>query len=77
MGVRTESEIVTDLSLIWLVALIVIDWEEMDWEGIPDIIPEVRLRDSPSGRDPSMIEKESWSPLNEGVIENETSLGMT
>ena len=75
--VRTVNERMKDKELTSLVALMVTDWEEMDWEGIPEIIPEVRLRDSPSGRDPSMIEKESWSPLNEGVIENETSLGMT
>ena len=73
MGVRTENEIVTNWSLTPLVALIVTDWEEIDWEGIPDIIPVDELRESPIGRDPSIIEKESWSPLNEGEIENDSS----
>ena len=70
---RIENEMMIDLSLIWLKALIVTDWEETDWEGIPEIIPEVRLRERPSGRDPSMIENERLSPLNEGLIMNNSS----
>ena len=73
MGVRTENEIVTDLSLTWLKTSIEADWWNTDWVGVPDIIPEVRLRESPIGRDPSMIEKESWSPLIVGMIENDSS----
>ena len=59
-----------DWSLTSLNALIVTDWDDIDWEGVPEIIPVVELRDSPIGRDPAMIENESWSPLTIGVIEN-------
>ena len=59
-----------DWSLTSLNALIVTDWDDTDWEGIPDMIPVDELRDRPIGRDPDMIENESWSPLTEGVIEN-------
>ena len=62
----------TDRLLISLNALIVPDWYEIDWEGIPEIIPEVELRKRPSGRDPEMIEKENWSPVIEGVIEKDS-----
>ena len=58
-----------DWSLTSLNALIVTDWDDIDWEGIPDIIPVVELRDRPIGRDPDVIEKESWSPLTVGMIE--------
>ena len=57
-------------SLTSLNALIVTDWDDTDWEGIPDIIPVDGLSDNPIGRDPDKIEKESWSPLTVGVIEN-------
>ena len=67
---RTENEIVNDRLLTWLKALIITDWDNSDWEGDPDIIPEVELRDKPWGRDPEMIEKNGWSPLIEGVAEN-------
>ena len=59
-----------DWSLTWLNALIVTDWDNTDWEGVPDVIPVVELRDSPIGRDPEVIENESWSPSTVGVIEN-------
>ena len=59
-----------DWSLTWLNALIVTDWDDTDWEGIPDIIPVDWLRDRPIGRDPDMIEKDNSSPLTVGEIEN-------
>ena len=58
-----------DWSLTSLNALIVTDWDDIDWEGIPDMIPVDELRDRPIGRDPDVIEKESWSPLTVGMIE--------
>ena len=67
---RTVNEIVNDWLLTPLRALIITEWDNSDWEGDPDIIPEVELRDKPWGRDPSMIEKNGWSPLIEGVAEN-------
>ena len=66
-----------DWSLTWLNALIVTDWDDTDWEGVPDIIPVVELSDSPIGRDPDMIENESWSPLIVGMIEIGSSLDRT
>ena len=59
-----------DWSLTWLNALIVTDWDDTDWEGVPDIIPVDWLIDRPIGSDPEVIENESWSPLTIGVIEN-------
>ena len=55
MGVRMVIMIATDWSLTSLNALIVIDWDDTDWEGVPDIIPVVELRDRPIGRDPDEI----------------------
>ena len=66
-----------DWSLTWLNALIVTDWDDTDWEGVPDIIPVEGLSDRSIGRDPDMIENESWSPLTEGVIETGWSLERT
>ena len=63
------NERVNGLLLTSLNALIVTDWDVTDREGIPDIIPVVELRDRPIGRDPDVIEKESWSPLTVGMIE--------
>ena len=77
MDWRTVNEMVIDWSLTSLNALIVTNWEDMDWIGIPYMVPFEELRYSPEGRDPSMIENDNWSPLIEGSIENETSLGMT
>ena len=59
-----------DWSLTSFEALTVTDWDMMDREGEPDIIPVIELSDNPIGRDPAMIENESWSPLTIGVIEN-------
>ena len=66
-----------DWSLTWLNALIVTDWDDTDWEGVPDIIPVVELRDRPIGRDPDMIENESSSPSTVGEIENGSFLFRT
>ena len=43
-------------SLTSLNALIVTDWDDTDWEGVPDIIPVDEMRDRPIGRDPEVIE---------------------
>ena len=59
-----------DWSLTSLNALIVTDWDDTDWEGVPDIIPVDEMRDRPIGRDPDVIEKEGSSPLTVGMIEN-------
>ena len=45
-----------------------------NWEGVPDIIPVVELIYRPMGRDPDVIENDSWSPLTVGVIENDSSI---
>ena len=66
-----------DWSLTSLNALIVTDWDDIDWEGVPEIIPVVELRDSPIGRDPAMIENERSSPLTVGMIETGSSLDRT
>ena len=66
-----------DWSLTWFEALIVINWEESNWEGDPEMIPVVELRDRPIGRDPEMIENDSSSPSTEGVIETGSSLDRT
>ena len=62
---------------VWLLtslnALIVTDWDDTNWEGIPYIIPVVELRDKPIGRDPEMIENDNSSPLTIGMIENDSS----
>ena len=59
-----------DRLLTWFDALILTDWDNTDWEGMPEIVPLDELRDSPVGRDPDMIENESWSLMTVGVIEN-------
>ena len=41
-------------------------------EGDPEMTPFDELRDRPTGRDPEVIENESWSPSTEGVTENES-----
>ena len=66
-----------DWSLTWLNALIVTDWDDIDWEGVPDIIPVDEMRDRPIGRDPDVIENESSSPLIVGMIEIGSSLDRT
>ena len=66
-----------DWSLTSLNASIVTDWDMMDWEGIPYIIPVVELRDRPIGSDPDVIENDSSSPLTVGMIETGWSLDRT
>ena len=66
-----------DWSLTSLNALIVTDWDDIDWEGVPDIIPVEGLSDRSIGRDPDMIENESSSPLIVGMIEIGSSLDRT
>ena len=66
-----------DWSLTSLNALIVTDWDNTDWEGDPELIPVVELRDRPIGKDPEMIENDSSSPSTEGVIETGWSLERT
>ena len=66
-----------DWSLTWLNALIVTDWDDTDWEGVPEIIPVDWLRDRSIGSDPEVIENEIWSPLTVGMIETGSSLDRT
>ena len=68
---------VKDSALTSFDTLIVTDWDMMNWEGIPDIIPVVELRDKPVGRDPDMIENESSSPSTVGEIENDSPADWT
>ena len=49
----------------------------MEDRGVPDMIPVDESNDRPIGRDPVMIENESWSPLTEGMIETGSSLDIT
>ena len=70
IGVITVNERENDWSLTSLNALIVINWDDTVWEGIPEMIPVVELRDRPIGRDPEMIENDSSSPSTEGEMEN-------
>ena len=71
MDWRTVNERENDLSLLTSFdTLIVTDWDMMNWEGVPDIIPLEGLKDRPVGSDPDMIENESSSPSIEGEIEN-------
>ena len=57
-----------DWSLTWLNALIVTDRDDTDWEGDPEIIPVIELRDSPIGRDPDVIENDRSSPWQVGMV---------
>ena len=77
MGVRIVNVIVLNWLLTSLNALIVTDWDDTNWEGIPYIIPVVELRDRPIGRDPEMIENDSSSPSTVGATENEPLIGRT
>ena len=77
MGVITVNERENDWSLTWFEALIVINWDDTVWEGIPEMIPVVELRDRPVGRDPEMIENDSSSPSTVGATENEPLIGRT
>ena len=67
----------TEKLLTSLKALIITDWEEMDWDGIPDIIPDDELRERPVGRNPEMMENDRLSPVIEGMMENGLSFNMT
>ena len=64
-------------SLTSLNALIVTDWEDTDWEGIPEIIPVDWLINSPIGSDPDETVNDRSSPSTVGVIENRSSLDRT
>ena len=71
IGVRIVNERENDWLLTWLRALMVTDWDDIAWEGIPEMIPVDELRDRPIGRDPDVIENDSSSPSTVGMIENE------
>ena len=78
MDWRTVNERENDLSLLTSFdTLIVTDWDMMNWEGIPDIIPVEGLKDRPIGRDPEEIENDKSSPSTEGEIENGSFLYRT
>ena len=47
-----------DLLLTSLDALIVTNWDDVDWEGYPDILPVDGLRDRPLGRDSERMEND-------------------
>ena len=61
-----------DLSLTSFDALIVIDCNRTNRDGVPDITPVDGLRDNPSGSDPEVIENDRSSPLTVGEMENDT-----
>ena len=73
----TVNEWENDLSLTWFDTLIVITWDDTDWEGVPNIIPFEGLKDRPTGRDPDMIENDKSSPSTVGEIENGSFLFRT
>ena len=73
----TVNERENDLSLTWFDTLIVITWDDTDWEGVPDIIPFEGLKDKPIGRDPEVIENEGSYPSTVGEIENGSFLFRT
>ena len=66
-----------DWSLTSLNALIVTDWDDTDWEGVPDIIPVEGLSDRSIGRDPDKTENDRSSPSTVGTIENGLYLDRT
>ena len=73
----TVNERENDLSLTSFDTLIVITWDDTDWEGVPNIIPFEGLKDRPTGRDPDMIENDKSSPSTVGEIENGSFLFRT
>ena len=77
IGVRMVNVIVLNWLLTWLRALMVTDWDDIAWEGIPEMIPVDELRDRPIGSDPDVIENDSSSPLTVGMIETGWSLDRT
>ena len=56
------NERVNDWSFKSLNALIVTDWDDMDSEGVPDMVPVDSLSMSPVGRDPDITENEGLVP---------------
>ena len=70
IGVRTVNLRLHDWTLTSLIALIVTDRDMVDWEKVPEMIPEDELSDNPIGRDPDVIENETSSPSTVGVVEN-------
>ena len=65
----TVNERENDWSLTWLNALIVTDWDDTDWEGVPDIIPVDGLIDRPIRSDPDAREKKGLVPCTVGKTE--------
>ena len=68
-----EREI--DWLLISFDAMIVTNWDIIEWEGEPDMIPDVELSDNPIGSDPDEIENERPSPSTVGEKENDLFFG--
>ena len=66
-----------DWSLTWLNALIVTNWDDTNWDGIPDMIPVDWLINSPIGSDPDETVNDRSSPSTVGVIENRWFLDKT
>ena len=66
-----------DWSLTWFEALIVMDWDTTNWEGIPNITPVDSLSVKPVGSDPEVIENDNSSPSTVGVTENDWSFART
>ena len=51
-----------------LIASIVTDWEESNWEGDPEMTPVDGLIDRPIGRDPDIMENDRSSPSQVGLM---------
>ena len=77
IGVRTVNERENNWFSNSLDTLIVTDWDDTDWEGVPDIIPFEELSESPTGRDPNVVKNESSSPSTVGITENDSSIDRT
>ena len=75
IGVRTVNEREIDWLLISFDAMIVTNWDIIEWEGEPDMIPDVELSDNPIGSDPDEIENERPSPSTVGEKENDLFFG--
>ena len=70
-------EIVNWVDPTWLNAWMVMFVRGIEDRGVPDMIPVDESNDRPIGRDPVMIENESWSPSTVGMIETGSSLDRT
>ena len=70
-------EIVNWVDPTWLDAWMVMFVRGIEDRGVPDMIPVDEWNDRPIGRDPEMIENDSWSPLIVGMIETGSSLDRT